>query len=329
MEKQGAVNFREQLDAMFGGRGYYLGSSVMVSGTAGSGKSSVASSFADDTCRRGRRCLYWSLEESAGQLLRNMASIGIDLGRHARSGLLAFHTVRPTLYGLEGHLVTLHGLVERFKPFAVIVDPVSNLDSIGNEREIKAMLTRMIDFLKNRGVTSLFTALTADDSVNTSTAGISSLIDTWIQLRMVESANERNRLLYLLKSRGMGHSNQMREFVMTGSGIDLVDVYTGPGAVYTGTERINQMARDRAAELAARRDAERRVRALERERAALESQIATLQAGLADIASQCVQGESEEIARMEMARSDREKIIRARRVDVAGTPGGGDGPGAR
>ena len=176
-----------------------------------------------------------------------MASIGFDLGRHARKGLLRFHSVRPTLYGLESHLVTLHKLVTEFRPEAVVMDPITNLSAVGNDAEIKAMLTRVIDFLKSQGITAIFTSLTSGGSVlEQSEVGVSSLMDTWLLLSMVQSASERNRVLYLLKSRGMGHSNQMREFVLSDKGIDLVDVYTGPGAVYTGAARLSQEAHDQA-----------------------------------------------------------------------------------
>jgi len=304
-----------RLDAMLGGKGFFKGSSIMVSGTAGCGKSSIAASFADSVCARGERFLYCSTEESPEQLIRNMASIGIDLGRHVRSGKLLFHTVRPTLYGLETHLVKLHGMVEDFSPSAIVIDPVSNLEAIGTDQEIKAMLTRMIDFLKNRGVTTLFTALTGNGSFETTTVGISSLMDTWILLRMVESASERNRLLYVLKSRGMGHSNQMREFVLSDRGIGLVDVYAGPGAVYTGTERINQEARDKAAGAAARRNAESRGRELAQQGAVLRAQIASLQAQLAAVVSRRDHEGAEEGARLKALNGDRAALTRARRAD--------------
>ena len=192
----------EQLDAMMGGQGYYRGSSVLASGTAGSGKSSLAAAFADSTCRRGERCLYFSFEESPEQIKRNMASIGFDLGRWEKKGLLKFRAVRPSLYGLESHLVSMHTLVSAFKPATVIIDPITNLASLGDTAEIRAMLTRLIDFLKNEHITAFFTSLTAGgNAYEQSEVGISSLMDTWLLLRMVESANERNRILYILKSR--------------------------------------------------------------------------------------------------------------------------------
>jgi circadian clock protein KaiC len=223
-----------QLDAMMSGKGYFKGSTVLVSGMAGTGKSSVAAAFADSICRQGGRCIYWASEESPNQIVRNMKSIGFDLSRHVRQGLLRLYSVRPTWFGLESHLVSLHKLVSEFQPEAVIIDPITNFAAVGNFAEIKAMLSRVIDFLKNEGITAFFTSLTeAGSAVKQPEVGISSLMDTWLLLSMVESASERYRVLYLLKSRGMAHSNQMREFVLSDRGIDLVDVHSGPETGYT------------------------------------------------------------------------------------------------
>jgi len=216
------------LDAMLGGKGVFKGASILVSGSAGTGKTSVAAAFADETCARGRRCLYLSFEESPDQIVRNMKSIGIKLHPHVRSGLLQFHSARGTLYGLEQHLVNLHKRVETFKPATVILDPVTNLGSVGNDAEIKDMLTRVIDFLKNRMITALFTSLSGGGrEIEQSKVGISSLMDTWILLQMVHAAGARNRGLSVLKSRGMAHSNQMREFLLTNRGIKILDASAG------------------------------------------------------------------------------------------------------
>jgi circadian clock protein KaiC len=302
-----------KLDTMLSGKGYFKGSSVLVSGTAGSGKSSIAAAFADSICRKGGRCLYWSSEESARQIIRNMRSIGFDLGKHVAKGLLAFHSVRPTMCGLEMHLLNLHRMVSKVKPDTVVVDPITNLVSVGSETEIKAMLTRVIDYLKNEGITSLFTSLTAGGSpAEQSQVGISSLMDTWLLLSMVESASERNRVLYLLKSRGMAHSNQMREFVLSGNGIDIVDVYTGSGAVYTGTARINQEVRDKAETLARKHATDRRRREVEHERRAMESQIIALQAKLDSITEDLDIASSQDRERAELARGERQRLSKAR-----------------
>lgn len=266
-----------RLDTMLGGQGYFKGSSILISGTAGSGKSSIAASFAHSVCRRGGRCLYWSSEEAPEQIMRNMASIGIKLRPHVRKGLLRFHAVRPTLCGLEGHLVNLHKLVTDFRPEAIVLDPITNLTAVGDDAEIKGMLTRVIDFLKSQGITAIFTSLTAGGiAPEQSEVGVSSLMDAWLLLQMVPSASERNRVLYVLKSRGMAHSNQMREFVLSHKGIDLVDVYTGPGTVYTGAARLAQESEDQAAALRERQTTARRDRELEHERHSLETKLATV-----------------------------------------------------
>jgi circadian clock protein KaiC len=271
-----------RLDTMLGGKGYYRGSSVLVSGASGSGKSSFAALFAHGFCGRGERCLYWSSEESPEQIIRNMASIGVPLARHKKSGLLRFHSVRPTIYGLEAHLVTLHKLVSEFRPAAVVMEPITNLLSIGSHAEIKAMLSRAIDHLKGEGITALFTSLTAggDGDQEDAELGITSLMDTWLLLQVVKSASERNRLLYILKSRGMEHSNQMREFVLGPRGVDLLDVYTGPGVVYTGSARIAQQALVQAADWERKQVATLHERELVRQRQVLEAEIGALRARL-------------------------------------------------
>lgn len=215
-----------QLDEMLGGAGYFQGSSILVSGTAGAGKSSIAAAFADSVCSRGGRCLYWSSEESPSQIVRNMASLGYDLGRHVEQDLLRFHAVRPAFCGLESHLVTFHKLVSEFQPAVLILDPITNLSAVGDEAEIRAMLTRAIDFLKSAGITALFTSLTAGDAAaEQSGVGVSSLMDSWLLLRMVEAGGERKRVLCVIKSRGMAHSSQLREYVLSSRGVELREVY--------------------------------------------------------------------------------------------------------
>ncbi len=266
------------LDTMLGGKGYFRGSSVLVSGTAGSGKSTVASHFADATCARGERCLYFAFEESRGQIVRNMRSVGIDLGKHLDSGLLRLEAARPTLHGLETHLAQIHRRVAEFWPHAVVVDPISNLGNSGHLLDASAMLLRLIDFLKGRQITALLVNLTANGQAFESTeTGVSSLIDTWLALRDIEAGGERNRGLYVIKSRGMKHSNQIREFVITSAGIDLLDVYVGPEGVLTGSLRASQEARERAAALAREHEQTRRQRELSHRRALIGAQILALQ----------------------------------------------------
>lgn len=261
-----------RLDEMMGGEGYYQGSTVLVSGTAGTGKTSVAARFAHATCERGERCLYFAFEESPSQILRNLRSIGTDLDQWRRKGLLTFHARRPTAHGLEHHLITLYGLIEETNPKAVIIDPITNFGAVAKQREVKGMLTRIMDHLKSRGVTALLTSLTSPEgSLEESEVGVSSLVDTWLMLRDIEIGGERNRALHLLKSRGMGHSNQIREFLLTDQGIELSDVYVGPGGVLTGTARATKEAEDRAEEAAVRQEIDRlesQMRRLEESRAA-------------------------------------------------------------
>jgi circadian clock protein KaiC len=307
------------LDAMLGGRGYYRGSSVLLSGTAGVGKTSLAAYFADATCRGSERALYLAFEESESQLVRNMRSVRLDLRPWLKKGLLAIHATRPTAWGLESHLLKVHKLVEEFAPVAVVVDPISNLTSAGTTGDAQVMLLRLLDFLKGRGITVLMTSLTGGSRALESTEiGLSSLMDTWILLRDIEIGGERNRGLYVLKSRGMAHSNQIREFLMTDHGIELLDVYTGPEGVLTGSARASQEARERAEAVARREEAGRRQRELERRRQALEAQMAALRAELA-----AADEEGRLIAAQEQGREDtraqgRERMSRRRAGETAG-----------
>lgn len=267
-----------KLDAMLGG-GYYRGSTVLASGEAGTGKSSLSAHFAGAACGRGERCLYFAFEESPEQIMRNMRSIGIDLEPWVRKGLLRFHTARPAAYGLETHLATMHKQMDEFKPRCVVIDPVTGFDLVGGYSEIKTMLTRLVDMMKARGITALMTDLTpGGDPAGQTDVGISSLIDTWLVLRNLEQAGERNRGLYIIKSRGMKHSNQVREFVLTARGVDLVDVRLGPEGVLLGSARLADAARERDAALQSAHEARRKRQTLERRRKALEAQIAALRA---------------------------------------------------
>ena len=268
------------LDDMFGGKGIYKGSSVLVSGSPGTGKSSVAASFVDAACARGERALLFAYEESESQLLRNMRSIGLDLAPWVRKGLLQIHASRPTLHGLEQHLVQMYDLVRRFKPSVVVVDPISNLSNQHDDAGLKATLMRLIDFLKQEGVSAMFTSLTADSTaaVAASEVGVSSLMDTWLLLNNLAYNGERTRTLQVLKSRGMYHSNQVREFVFTDHGVDLIDVYLSGDRVLTGTARIAQEAQELAASQLRGSDHERRMRDLANRRRALDAQIAALNA---------------------------------------------------
>ena len=265
------------LDEMLEGKGYFRGSSVLVSGTAGVGKTSVAAHFAEAACSRGERVLYFCFEESPDQLMRNMRSIGIHLETLVKKGVLQFQATRPTFYGLEMHLAMTHKAVRQFDPRIVILDPINTFIIGDKEFEVKMMLMRIIDYLKSNQITALLTSLTSNDSTLEHTDGaISSLIDTWLLLRDIELSGERNRGMYILKSRGMDHSNQIREFLLTGHGVELREAYIGAGGVLTGSARIAQEAKEYAGLLTRKNDIERKKRELDRKRNALEAQIITM-----------------------------------------------------
>lgn len=271
----------KDLDDMLEGKGYFKGTSVLVSGTAGSGKSSMSALLANRACLDGHKVLYVAFEESAQQATRNMRSIGIDLGKHMKKGLLHFHAWRPTQSGLEMHLLRIHKLVEQINPEVVIIDPISNLMS-GSLHEVNSMLMRLLDFLKMRQITAFFSSLTqgAQKDIEQTDVGISSLIDTWILVRDVELNGERNRCIYVLKARGMAHSNQVREFVISSKGIRLLPVYIGAGTVMTGSARLNQEALERAEATRRQQAAQEKGRVWERRRKAVEAQIAAMRAEL-------------------------------------------------
>jgi circadian clock protein KaiC len=266
-----------RLDTMLDGRGFYRGSSVLLTGTPGTGKTSVAACFVQAAAGRGDRALFFAFEESPNQILRNMRSIGMNLAPLVQSGVLRFHAARPTLYGLEMHLATMFKEIAAFRPAVVVVDPINSLLAAGSESETRAMVTRLIDSLKAQQITSLFTSLTVEGGpLQQSEIIISSLMDTWLLLQNIEGDGERNRGLYVLKSRGMAHSNQIREFLISSRGIDLVDAYVGPGGMLVGAARAAQTAREKAAAVASQQAALRARRTLERKHSAVERQIATL-----------------------------------------------------
>jgi circadian clock protein KaiC len=265
------------MDNMLGIGGFYIGSSVLITGESGTGKSSVVASFADETCRNGKKCLIFAFEESPKQIIRNMKSIGIDLQQWVDKGLLKFHATRPTLYGLETHLVTIHNIVKEFKPDNVIFDPISNLISVGSSDEVKSMLTRLIDFLKTMQITTLSTALTIHGAKNAD-IGVSSLMDTWIDLKSVETNGERNRTIDIIKTRGMFHSNQIREFKLTNNGIKLIDLYLGPNGMLTGSARVSQIALEKSMKLERNHEIKRKQRELEQKRIKMEADISEIKA---------------------------------------------------
>jgi circadian clock protein KaiC len=306
-----------RLDTMLGGQGFYKGSTILASGTAGTGKTSIASHFVNAACARGEKAIYFAFEESPQQIIRNMRSIDIDLEPWQKQGLLTFQASRPTLQGLEMHLVQMHKLIEQLKPTVVVIDPITNLIATGTTTDVKAMLTRLIDFLKARQVTALFTALTqADENIERTNLAVSSLVDTWLLVRDVELNGERNRAIHILKSRGMAHSNQVREFLVTTEGVSLVDVYSGVSGMLTGSARLAQELKDKA--LAAERQHKIAVqkRELQRKRRSMEMQIEILQA---QIEAEEEDAKNESIAHAEAAAANhqhREQIARSRKADI-------------
>lgn len=267
------------LDSMLRSGGFFRGSSILLSGVAGTGKTTFASQFADAACHRGERCLSFVFEESAQEICRNALSVGLDLRKWLDAGLLRFEAARSSLYGLEMHLARMHRDLERFQPEIVVVDPISAFRD--PSAEVHATLLRMMDLLKSRGITALFTSLRTDETTSNGTdQGLSSLMDAWIKLEDVEANGERNRTLYLIKARGLSHSNQVREYRITDAGIELIEPYIGPEGVLTGTARLTQAAREQAAAARRREEGERRQRELVRRREALERQIGELRAAL-------------------------------------------------
>jgi circadian clock protein KaiC len=265
-----------RLDSMLGDGGFYKGSTVLVNGTAGTGKSTLAAAFVDAACARGERALYFAFEESEAEICRNMASVGLDLTQWLDAGLLQFRCFRPSLLGLEAHLFAMQKHVGEFEPAVVVMDPVSDLLGIGSGADVSAMLTRQVDFLKSKGVTALFTSLTSDSEGAWGDQQVASLVDTWLLVKTMEGNGEHNRVLYVLKSRGMAHSNQIREFLLTNQGIELADVYVGPQGVLTGSARQAQEAQERSEGTARLEDLEQRRVNLERRREAVEAQTAAL-----------------------------------------------------
>jgi circadian clock protein KaiC len=268
-----------RLDGMLGGKGFYQGSSILLSGTSGTGKTSIATHFVDAACRRGERCLFFAFEESPEQVVRNMRSIGIDLEPWIRKGLLQFQAARPSYGGIEQVLLATHKCIASFQPSVVVVDPVTNLLMANSLNEVRSMLTRLVDFLKTQRITAIFTSLTeAGGALEASEANVSSLMDTWLLLKSIEVGGERNRALYVLKSRGMEHSNQIREFLLTNDGLRLLDVYLGPEGVLTGSARVSQEMREKAVVTLHRQARETSQRELERKRRIFEARMVMLRA---------------------------------------------------
>ncbi|GAA4033493.1 circadian clock protein KaiC [Actimicrobium antarcticum] len=307
-----------QLDAMLGGLGYFQGSSILISGTTGSGKSSVAVAFVDAACRRGERCLYVAFEESEQQIIRNMRSIGIDLAPWVEQGLLRFYATRTALHGLEMHLLKIDALVKEFAPRSVVVDPISNFTAVGSGNEARSMLTRLIDSLKHGQITAVLTDLIHSGNPPYATnQQISSLIDSWLSLQDFEHQSERNRVLQILKSRGMAHSNQLREFILDGHGIKLIDVCVAPTGVVIGTARVEQEAQGKARRLSAQRAVQRKLREHKRQREQMEANITAMRAEFDDTTAELTALSDEAIAIEHALMASREASVHGRQFDAA------------
>ena len=267
------------LDEMFDGGGFYRGSNILVSGTAGTAKTTIGCYFANKQCENNERVIYFAFEESPQQLVRNMKSIGIDIEKYIKKGNLQIHSSRPSLNGLELHLLTLRKLIREFKPTTIVIDPISNLINVGSEQEVRSMLVRLIDMLKANNITALFTSLNKQtDNLRPDLAeeSVSSLVDTWITVRDMEGIGERNRGIFIVKARGMGHSNQVREFVITPNGIELLDVELGPQGILTGSARKSHQFKKTMSDIKLQNEISRKDREIERKRKVLEANIEAL-----------------------------------------------------
>ncbi len=309
----------ERLDTMLGGKGYYRGSTILLSGTAGTGKTSIAAEFARAACERGERCLYFAFEESPSQIIRNMRSIGIDFQPYIDTGLMQISASRPMAYGLEMHLIVMRRLIDRFEPAIVIIDPISNLTNVGTQADVMFTLTKLIDYLKLKNTTAVCTSLVEHESIEGINAqGISSLIDTWISLRFFENNNERNRGISVIKSRGMEHSNQIREYLVTDDGIEIQDVYLGSsGGLLMGSSRAGQEAKEKIEAVAQSKNAVRRKRELESKIKSLDGQITSLSSQLEAEKEELNKLSSEDTLRIESLTKDRSEMAQRRKADAS------------
>jgi circadian clock protein KaiC len=308
-----------RLDTMLSSKGFYRGSSILVSGTAGTGKSTIAAHFVEAACARGERALIFAFEESQDQIIRNMRSVGIELEKHVKKGLLKFQNARPASLGLEVHLAVIHKTIADYGPLIVVVDPITNFLAVGDDTETKSMLIRLIDFLKVRQITAMFTSLTsARNEIEDSEVGVSSLIDAWILVKNIESNGERNRGLYILKARGIAHSNQVREFVVTDHGVELVDTYVGLDGVLMGSARISQLARENEAEIERRHLTQRKENELKRKQELYEAQLIALKGQYETERDAILRELDEEQNRQQIAATQRVEMARIRRADNGG-----------
>jgi circadian clock protein KaiC len=301
---------------MLGG-GVYRGSTVLMSGSAGTGKTSLVATLADAACQRGEQVLYVLYEESPEQLMRNMRSIGLDLRRWADAGLLKFYAARPSAYGLENHLAGLTRLLDANRPQVVVLDALTSFAAVASAHEVNALITRMVALVKYRGITAVMASL-AQPGPDDGETGVSSLVDTWLLLRNMESDGERNRVLFVIKSRGSKHSNQVREFLLTDEGPALVEAYLGPEGMFVGSARLRRLAEERQEQQQRRAEADRRQRDLTRQATEVEIQIAALQEALAETGEEMGRLGAEAELRTSDESEGRGLMRRHRWVDPAG-----------
>jgi circadian clock protein KaiC len=320
----GIASLDRMLDA---GRGFFRGSSILVSGSAGTGKTSIAGSFVYAACTRNERSLFFAFEESPKQIMRNMKSIGMDLTPFVENGLLQFHSARPTIHGLEMHLVEIHKRVQTFKPKVVVLDPITNLVTVGSMREVRSMLIRLIDYLLTSQITVMFTALNShDQEPERADDGVSSLVDAWITVKDIESNGERNRALYIMKSRGMKHSNQVREFKITNEGLELVDVYLGPGGILVGSAREAQQLEELTGTELRQHGAAKIDLAIQRKRTVLEAEIASLRESFESLKDELSKTYEEEQLRKDILKRNRDELAQRRYLNsVTDKKGNTDG----
>ncbi|MGN6802225.1 MAG: circadian clock protein KaiC [Ginsengibacter sp.] len=302
------------LDEMLSGSGFYKGSSILVSGTAGTGKTSIAANFAKACCERKEKCLFFAFEESAGQIVRNMKSIDLDLEPYVQKGLLKFHASRPTIYGLEMHLVVFYNLIKEFKPTTVILDPITNLITVGDQDEVKSILIRLLDFLQQEQITVMLTALSLiNHPYGNQEENISSLVDVWIAVQDIELNGERNRGIYVLKSRGMKSSNQVREFVITDNGIKIVELVIGPEGVLIGSARNSYELEKAKEDVIKQHSVERKNREIERRKTILDNKIRSLTSKFEMDKDELNRKELEDALTKEVTEKNRAEIIRGRK----------------
>jgi len=306
-----------RLDSMLNGKGFYRASSILISGTAGTGKSTIAAHFIDAACKRGEKALVFAFEESQNQIIRNMRSVGIDLETCVKKDRLRFQNARPSSWGLEVHLAMIHKIISEYEPKVVVVDPITNFLAVGDPIETKSMLTRLIDFFKMQQITALFTSLTSSQyEIEDSEVGVSSLMDTWLLVKNVEANGERNRGLYVLKARGIAHSNQVREFLVTDHGVQLLDAYIGTDGVLMGSARSSQLAREAALEVERQLAAERKQRELNYKQELYEAELLALKGKYETERDAILRELEEEQTRLKLAADQRLEIARLRKADT-------------